>query len=249
MNVDYERYRLNKKEKFQYYSLSCFITGILLLIFYDSLIVSLVASPMIAFALQKKYEMHLNNKRKELLKGQFGELLQSLSASISAGRQMGHALEEGLATISRTYPTDSPMVMELSHMVKSMRESREGEEVLLRDFAKRAKIKEISSFVEVYSICRETGGDMEKAIIKTNRLLIEKLSIEKEMKVLSAQKKFEGKLISLMPVIILVFLRVTSSSYIEPLYTTLAGRIIITLSILGIGYAYYLTDKITRVSL
>ncbi|HZK88432.1 MAG TPA: hypothetical protein VFC27_04680, partial [Anaerovoracaceae bacterium] len=98
----------------------------------------------------------------------------------------------------------------------------------------------------VYAICKETGGDMEKAIVKTSQIIMEKMNIEKEMRVLSAQKKFEGKLISIMPILVIIFLRITSPSYLEPLYATLAGKIIMSLSLIGMGYAYYLTEKITK---
>lgn len=249
MKDNYDTYVLNKKETIDYYFFAIIAVMILLYIFYNSLIFSLIISPVIASLLKKKYAEYRNNKRKDLLKSQFIELLQSLSSSISAGRQMGEALEEGLAAISSSYPLESPLIKELKFMVKSIKESREGEVPLLRSFAKRAKITDITSFVDVYSICRETGGDMEKAIGKTSQVLLEKLSIEKDMKVLSAQKKFESKLISLMPIIVIVFLRITSPSYVEPLYSTLSGRMVITLSLLGIAYAYYLTEKITRVTI
>ncbi len=246
MNIDYDTYTLNKKENLKYYSVSLPAMFIVLYVFYDNCLVSLLISLIFSFIMKKQYKYYLNNKRKELLKTQFIELLQSLSASISAGRQMGEALEEGLFVIRNTFSLESPLVIELEFIVKRLKECREEEEKLLKNFAKRVKIRDISSFVEFYAICRETGGDMEKAIVKTSQIIMEKQSIEKEMQVLSAQKKFEGKLISVMPILVIIFLRMTSPSYLAPLYATLAGRIIMTLSLIGIGYAYYLTEKITK---
>jgi len=246
MNIDYDTYILNKKEQVKYFSISLFAAFVVSYVFYDNIVVSILLSLIFAFIMKKYYIYYLKNKRKEFLKNQFIELLQSLSASISAGRQMGEALEEGLAAIRSSYSSDSPLVIELEYMVMSIKESREEEEQLLKNFAKRVKVRDISSFVEVYAICKETGGDMEKAIVKTSQIIMEKLSIEKEMRVLSAQKKFEGKLISIMPILVIIFLRMTSPSYLDPLYSTLAGRIIMSFSLIGMGYAYYLTEKITK---
>jgi len=249
MNINYDTYTLTKFEEFKYYSITVLTTFTGIFIFYNSFVISIIFAPLLSYCFKKSYIKYLKNKRLELLKGQFIELLQSLSASISAGRQMGEALEEGLFTLSGSYPLDSPLVLELEYMVKSIKESREGEEFLLKSFAKRVNIQDVSSFAEVYIICKETGGDMEKAIIKTSQIIMEKLSIEKEMKVLSAQKKFEGKLISIMPILVILFLKITSPSYLDPLYSTLIGRIVMSLSLIGMGYAYYLIEKITRVNL
>lgn len=246
MKIDYDTYILNKKERVKYFSISLSAAFVVSYVFYDNMVVSILLSLIFAFIMKKYYIYYLNNKRKEFLKNQFIELLQSLSASISAGRQMGEALEEGLSAIRNSYSSDSPLVIELEYMVMSIKESREEEEQLLKNFAKRVKVRDISSFVEVYAICKETGGDMEKAIVKTSQIIMEKLSIEKEMRVLSAQKKFEGKLISIMPILVIIFLRMTSPSYLDPLYSTLAGRIIMSFSLIGMGYAYYLTEKITK---
>jgi len=249
MIADYDQYTLSTRESIRYYAGIILVTGVLLYLFYDSLLVSILVSPAAGFFFKKRYSTYLNRMRREGLRNQFVELLQSLSASMSSGRQMAEALEEGFCTLSTSYPLDAPLVMELSYINKCIRESQEGEETLLRSLADRSKIVDISNFVDVYSICRETGGDMEKAIGKTSQLILGKLSIEKEMKVLSAQKKFEGKIISLMPVFVVLFLRITSPGYVEPLYATLAGRMVMTCSLAAIGYAYYLTDKISGVSL
>ncbi|MBK5245799.1 MAG: hypothetical protein JJE49_00845 [Peptostreptococcaceae bacterium] len=249
MTINYDYYKLNKQEKLKYYSISLTAAFVLSYIFYSNIFISISLSPVFVYMMKKHYVFYLKNKRKEMVQNQFIELLQSLSASISAGRQMGEALEEGLYVMRSSYSSDSPLVIELEFMVKSIKESREEEEHLLKDFAKRVKVRDISSFVEVYAICKGTGGDMEKAIVKTSQIIMEKLSIEKEMRVLSAQKKFEGKLISIMPILVIIFLRMTSPSYLEPLYSTLAGKIIMSFCVIGMGYAYYLTEKITKCNL
>ena len=64
---------------------------------------------------------------------------------------------------------------------------------------------------------------------------------------MTAQKKFEGKIISVMPLIVILFLNVFSPDYLEPLYTTLAGRMIMTIAIAGLGAAFYLTERLTDI--
>jgi tight adherence protein B len=236
-------------EKIKYHSVTIVLATIGMYFFYNSIAISLILAPVLSYALKKTYINYLKDKRIELVKSQFIELLQSLSASISAGRHMGDALEEGWLVLSSSYAADSPLILELGYMIKSIKESREEEEVVLKNFAKRVPFRDVSNFVDVFTICKETGGDMEKAIIKTSKIIAEKLSMEKEMKVLSAQKKFEGKLISVMPILVIIFLKITSPSYLEPLYSTITGRIVMSFSLIGMGYAYYLIEKITKVNI
>ena len=64
---------------------------------------------------------------------------------------------------------------------------------------------------------------------------------------MSAQKKTEGKLITVMPVVLILFLSVVSPEYIEPLYGTTAGRIVMTAVIIIMVFAYVLVERITAI--
>lgn len=244
--MDYLQYDLSKKEKRNF-----FITGYVgsfavLFLFYHSLLFSL-AGGFIPCLFLEKYQEYLAGKRRALLTTQFKDLLYSLSASIAVNQQIGEALKDGLENLSLIYAEDTPMVRELKHMVKSISENRESDIRLLLDFAERSHCEDISNFAQVYDACVTTGGDMEKVLKNTTEILVDKMNIEREIKTMTAQKKFEGKIISAMPLIVILFLNVFSPDYLEPLYTTLAGRLIMTAAIGGIGFAFYLTERLTDI--
>ena len=50
-----------------------------------------------------------------------------------------------------------------------------------------------------------------------------------------------------MPVVMIGFLRLSTPGYLETMYETSQGRILMTLAGIGIGYSVYLSEKITRV--
>lgn len=246
METEYKYYNLNSVEQIRYYMLVAGGSVSVGFVYYNNLLFSLILFPIFSITLKKYYVIFLQQKRHHLFLDQFIDLLHSLAASFGTGRQMKAALEEGLILQKATYKEDSPMVQELDYLVSCIKESREGEDKLLFSMAKRSNIKDFQNFVEVYAICKETGGDMEKAVASTSRIIIEKISLERDLVVLSAQKKLEGRLISLMPVFIILFLKMASPSYIEPLYSTLSGRLLMTLALILTCLAYYATDKITR---
>ena len=246
MKTDYATYDLSKKETAYFLAVGYLIGFAVLFLFYHNLIFSLVGG-CLAYLFLGWHKKHLAEKRRIFLTTQFKDLLYSLSASVAAGHQIEKAMEDAVENLSLVYHESTPMVKELKQMVKGISENRESDVNLLLDFARRSNCEDIRNFVQVYITCRTMGGNLEKVLKNTIEILLDKMSIEKEIKTLTAQKKFEGKIISAMPLAIIVFLNVFSPDYLLPLYTTVGGRIIMTLAVAGILGAYYLTEKLTNI--
>jgi len=128
-------------------------------------------------------------------------------------------------------------------------ESRASEDQLIKDFAYRSGIEEIINFADVYAICRTTGADVGQVVLKASEILVDKMSIVKEIKTITAQKKFEARIISLMPFVLIIFLNFVSPVYLTCMYQTLAGRLIMTIALAGIAISYYIMNIITEVEL
>ena len=184
-----------------------------------------------------------------LLNIQFKDMLYSLSASIAAGRQMEEALVEAEENLSVMYGSDEPIMVELRYMRINIVENKESDKQLLKDFAFRSKIEDIDNFVQVYITCRNMGGDLEKIIGHTTEILTDKMSIDREIKAITAQKKTEGRIISVMPAIMLFMMNIFSYSYIAPLYETLGGRIIMTGALAAMAFGIYLMEKISDIEI
>ena len=71
--------------------------------------------------------------------------------------------------------------------------------------------------------------------------------IEREIRVLTNQRKTEGRIISAMPLVMLLAMNVVSYSYIEPLYTTPAGRAIMSGALIVMACGICLMEKISSV--
>ena len=104
---------------------------------------------------------------------------------------------------------------------------------ILYDFANRSALEDIRGFIDVYVQCKTTGGNLQKVIMSTIEVIMDKMNIQREIKVIVAQKQMEGKIVAIMPIIVLAFLNLVSPSYLSPMYDTLAGKIIMTISLIG----------------
>ena len=246
MITDYDVYELSRSQRLRFEAAGYGFIALILFLFYRSLLLALLGGVMIRWFLPF-YQKYLAGKRHRQLDLQFRDLLYSLSASITAGRQMEEALVEACDHLSGMYAPETPIMRELTHMKKSILENREDGRVLLSDFASRAHSEDISSFVQVYLTCRSTGGDLEKVIAHTSQIITDKMKINEEILTIVAQKKTEGRMISLMPAGMLLALNLMSPAYISILYSCLAGRLVMTFCLFAAAGGVWLMERMSHV--
>ena len=223
--TDYSVYILSRHDK-QLISAGAVCASALLGLLFFRTVFTGAAVLLLIPRLFKACSKYFMVKRRQQLLIQFKDFLYSLSASMATGRNMGESIREALVNLKNIYDNNAPIIQELSIIVSGL-DNRESEVYLLSDFAKRSACRDITGFTDVYLSVRESGGDMEKAISRTCEI--------------------EARIISLMPVIILAGLNLTSSDYISPLYETLPGRLIMAGCLGAIGFAFYLTERITDI--
>lgn len=246
--TDYSSYALSMREKRQYYFIVSFILACLGFLFYRSIVMSLICA-FGSKALEKYYISYLAASRREQLLEGFRDVLYSLASSVAAGRQMPSALMEAEKEIRVAYGNEADITLEISR-INSVYSGAHGDaSELLLDFAQRSCLEEIMQFAKAYEICRKSGANLEDVCLKTCNLLLDKIGFLKEIKSLMAQKKLDIIMLVSLPLCILLFLNLISPSYVEVLYTTLEGRLIMTASLSGMGGALWLSLKIIDIKL
>lgn len=246
--VRYDEYHLSIKEYILFFAAGYAGCFFLLLVFYNDLLLSTAGGFGCIFALPV-YKDHLCRKRRALLETQFRDFLYAVSSSVAAGRQLLRALEDAEETLLAVYPTSSPLCVELHALNRAVREERKDEGMLLKDLAERSGSPDIRDFADVYILCRQLGGDMEEVISNTAGIMTDKMAIRREINMLTAQKQLEGRIISAMPLLVIMGLNVFAPDYLTVLYTTLAGRLIMTAALGGILAAFLISQKLLDISI
>ncbi len=243
--IDYSEYRLHGRERILFFTVgytAFFITGML---FYRSYLLSLITGLLI-LAYRRPFEKKIIKRRKDRLLLQFKDLLYSLSASVATGRSLHEGFIDAEKDLKGMYSDDDYIIIELKTIINGLT-NRENEKELLTDLARRSRLKDISGFTDVYLTVRDSGGDMQKVITRTCDVLMDRITIEKEIEKVVSQKKTEAMIITSIPILILAGLNLMSPGYISPMYTTLAGRMIMTSCLCIIVIAYILTERITDI--
>jgi tight adherence protein B len=246
--TDYRDYALSRKEATRYFAVAASCFALLGFLFYHNIIIGALMA-LCSIPCKKFYRSHLGTKRRQDLAVQFKDLLASLSASFTTGRQMTEALAEAEDNIGLIYPDDAPIIAELTLIGRRLGAGRESERTVLFDFADRSASPDIVSFVDVYFTCMTTGADTVSAITRASELIMDKLSVKNELRMLTAQKRLEGMILTLMPPLILAFLSFCAPDYIAPLYGNPVGALVMTISLITMTAAFYWSTRITDIEL
>lgn len=245
--VDYSKYQMSVIEKvILLISLAVLLTAVGVL-FYNTPVVA-AAAPFLFIPASAVYSDEMAERRRIRLRNQFRDLLDSLASSFAGGRHMREAIEEAGSELSSIYEPDDEIMIEIKNMIKRMNDGETDRDVI-SDFAGRSGIEDVEMFARVFAACRETGGDMIHAMSDASSMLADKIKIENEIRAQTAQKKAEGLIISVMPVMIILFLRAVAPDYINVLYGNLPGAALMTLALGAVVYAYYLIRKITEIEI
>ena len=246
--TDYDIYILSKREKHMVTAMTAVALLVIGLLFFKSPIL-LWGLPLIQKAGWRIYEAYQKEKRQKLLLKEFRDFLFSLSASFATGRHMTEAMKEAEKSIFSIYGEKSFFTGEIRYMVRAIEETGQNAQKVFGDFAERSGLEDIQLFSEVYGACRETGGNMAAAVNQAANLLTEKINLEMEIQTMLFQKRLEGSIIAVMPVAMIFFLLWMSPNYLAPMYSTVAGRILMAFALALNGFAYFWMEKMTNVKL
>ena len=245
--MDYRRYTADRAEKIMLLTVLTAALAAAGILFYDTALTA-AASPVMYFPAYRIYSGIMAERRRIRLRDQFRDLLDSLAASFAGGRHMQEALCEAEKELSSVYEDDDEIMEEIRGMLKRISEGESDEEVI-NDLAERSGIEDIEMFAGVFSTCRETGGDMITAMTNASNMIGDKIRIENEIKAITSQKKTEGVMISIMPAVIILFLRMIAPDYIEVLYGNVPGAVLMTASLAVTAYSYHLIRRITEIEI
>lgn len=241
--IDYDVYIMSKSEKTINIILACAVLFGIGYLCYRSIILSALLM-IVSVKWPPMRVKQIIAKRHTDLSIQFKDMLYSLSSSLSAGKSIEMGLKESLQDLRIIYPDeDTYIIQELAYIVRGI-EMNETVEDMFAQFAERAHNEDIENFVDIFKTCKRTGGDMVQVIKTTSQTIGEKIEIKQEIQTMISGKKFEFKALMAMPVFLILLLSVSSADYMEPVFETLLGHIVMTVAIIMFFIAYLVGSKI-----
>ncbi len=245
---DYNHYSMSAIEFAGYSLFASVAVCIVSYIFYRSAAMCILLSPLGLLYPHMKRKMLIKRRKKEL-NTQFKDMLYALSSSLSAGRPIESAFMQVPSELSLLYPDSDTAIVREARIIQLRLELNETLESALDDLARRSHVEDIKSFAEVFRISRKSGANMVDVIRNTTNIINDRIEIRQEIETMLAERNFEQKVLYILPPAMVVLLSFTASDYILPVFTTAAGRIVMTVALMLFALAYVVSKKINEIEL
>ena len=215
-------------------------------IFYSDFRFVLAAVPLGLLAIPLRKQQRVQRRRERFIL-QFKDMLYYLSVSLSAGKSLETSLSDAaVALVSQYGSEDTELLAELDAMNSRIR-LREPVERVLAELAEKTGMEDVRSFSDVVAVCRRSGGNLVEVMQHSVRILREKMEISREMETTWAAKRLEQRILCVSPVFLVLLIRLGSGDFMEPMYNTATGRVIMTVALMLVAVGFTIGERIMKV--
>ena len=224
--LNYRVYRLSLREWFLYGGQGVLLCALTAYTFYRSLAAFFLFLPLgLTYPLYKKKQ--LKKERLRQLTLQFKEGILVMSSFLSAGYSLENSLTMGTRELEQLYGSDAMITEEFRLLSAGIRMNRPPE-ILLMEFGERSGADDIDSFAQVFSAARRSGGELVEIIGHTVGIIRDKIQVQEEIHTMTAARVFEQNIMNGIPFLIILYIDVTSPGFFRIMYSTWAGRAVMT---------------------
>lgn len=186
-------------------------------------------------------------KRKEqIFREQFQNGIQILSSLLKAGYSVENAIRETEKDLRPLYREDSRIRTEFGRMIRELDMNLTVEQVLTA-FADRVEQEDVDNFVTVFAAAKRTGGDSIAILKETVRIIGGKIETEREIQTVLAAKRLEFQVMCVIPVGMIGYMRIAFPEFLNILYGSVPGVILMTGCLAVYLFAYRLGKRIISI--
>lgn len=245
--MDYGVYTLTLREWFFYATQGLAGCALAAYVFYRSAAAFLVMAPVgIVYPLYCRED--LKRQRLRRLNLEFKDGILVLASFLSAGYSIENAVAASGRELTLLYGVDGLMAGEFEEMARGLRLNRTVESVFL-DLGGRSGLEDVNNFAQVFAAAKRSGGDLVEIISHTAGVIRDKVQVQEEIHTMTASKAFEQKIMSLVPVLIVLYIDLTSPGFFDIMYRTMAGRLVMSGCLAVYGISLLLARRILQVEI
>ncbi|MDD3239655.1 MAG: type II secretion system F family protein [Lachnospira sp.] len=220
------------RQVFQYDQWGMYVKGIGLIVataylFYGNVFVAILLCPylLIYFRNEKKRSLE---QRQLCRRQEFKDGILAVSFALKVGYSVENAFREAIGELAMLYGKDNVTVREFQEIVRRTDQNENMEDVL-SEYAARSRIEDIEYFAEVFHFAKRSGGNLISIIGKTAEVIRDKTEISRQIHTIVSGKRMEQRVMSVIPYGMIVYLKLTSPEFIQPLYGNTAGIVVMSI--------------------
>lgn len=186
-------------------------------------------------------------KKKRELGRQFRDMLEALTTSLGAGRNINDSFIGVYEDLKVQYASDAAILKELEVIIAGIHNNVAIEEIL-EDFGKRSDNDDILSFANVFKISYRKGGNIKEVIRNTRSILSDKMEIAEDIETLMTSNKMEQNVMIVMPVVLIGAIKLMSPEFAAN-FVTPTGLVSTTISIVVFVVAYFIGKSVLNIKI
>ncbi|MBI4730874.1 MAG: type II secretion system F family protein [Chloroflexi bacterium] len=186
-----------------------------------------------------------SQQAKRLVK--FNDQLPDMLNLMVNGLRAGFSTLQAMEAVSKEMP--APICDEFRRVVQEMQLGIPMEKALA-NLLRRIPSEDLDFVVTSVNVQREVGGNLAEIMDIISYTIRERIRIKGEIRVLTSQVTYSGKILSLMPIFLIVILYFLNREYILELFTpenVLCGSIALGTAALLIVVGYFVMNKISQI--
>ncbi|MCR5097389.1 MAG: type II secretion system F family protein [Lachnospiraceae bacterium] len=214
--------------------------------FFDSLYGLLVIIP-VGIVNCFRYMKKQSEARQERIRQEFKEILLSVASLLQTGYSVENAFYDSADVLKNLYGQKSILIPDLVEMNREVKMHVPVEKAFL-SIVEKYPIEEIESFGEIFLYTKRLGGGYAKYLRDTADRLEERINMRGELSSMISQKKLELSIMSVMPMVIILYMKLSSRGFLAPLYHNVAGVVLMSGSLLiyagSVAFGDHIIDKV-----
>lgn len=222
-----KKYRRPEPEQIRIAAEAAGISVLLAYLFYDSFWGTAVAA--VVYPLYRgRRTAEIRSRQKKEMETQFCDGISCAAAALEAGYSMENAWKEAENEIVAIHGRDAVLARSFHRMNRRIA-MNEPIERQIQEFARRTDLESVQNFAEIFGFAKRSGGNLAAIMKKTARSIRLNVRVKEEIETMLSERRLEQKIMNIMPLGILLYIRIGVSGFLDPLYHTVPGILMMSI--------------------
>jgi tight adherence protein B len=205
-------------------------------------ILAVAGACLAGFFAPRFYVKILRGRRLKAFNNQLGDTINLMVNGIRAGYSIMQAME----AVSREM--GPPIGEEFRRVVQEVQFGISLEEAM-DHMLRRVPSDDLDMMITAINVQREVGGNLAEVLDSISFTIRERVRIKGEVRALTAQSRYSGYLIAMVPVVLAVVVYLISPDFMGKMFSDVCGYVMISAAVLGIILGFVVINKVVQIDI